>query len=557
MAPQADADLRQTVLDVILAARLTPTEHLLLERYLDEAVDPDYAARYLLQRLNDGDPYRGSEAALRDFKQDWKRLVSKFTKRDEISLQAESLLKRRDNLNCCCMVNSRERVDNKATFQVEPAWIIPPTLFDDDEMGRESPLFLLLEAFLTPGKVSELQDALRGCIEQTHVLQNLLLLSPMVHSALRGGNVQIQRGEAQDGSANKALYFAITPGPEECTGLTLSNGAPFNGLVHMFHMYTQNPSLYCLPNPDLFQIHYKVATALHLFYVEDRISKGWPPSPYLTLSKSACQLIRGCWHFIPKPMRVWCYHILLKIAKHLYPRRSSAVIRQLPFGLYLKTCVRSRLNESNALQLVEQRTSIPAPLCIDTFEEEGNVILVMTRVRGKGLNEVFHRLSYSEREQLSKDLEAIVRQLRTIPNPASHRFANTLGGPIMDFRLPEGLYGPFDEESDFNKILIHEYIWTKTKEAVGPVHSRKHRSFFTHADLNPTNIMIDQGKISGIIDWECAGFFPEYWEFTKGIYCVENRKHMERIVRDAFPGNNYEDELMAEKLLWKETPLGL
>lgn len=65
-----------STLHLISSANLTPTEHLLLKGFLTEAVDPEYAARYISQRIeNSGD--RNVEQALREFKQDWKQLVLK------------------------------------------------------------------------------------------------------------------------------------------------------------------------------------------------------------------------------------------------------------------------------------------------------------------------------------------------------------------------------------------------------------------------------------------------------------------------------------------------
>ncbi|EFE31551.1 uncharacterized protein ARB_01451 [Trichophyton benhamiae CBS 112371] len=291
-------------------------------------------------------------------------------------------------------------------------------------------------------------------------------------------------------------------------------------------MYTRNPSLYPLPSEELLQIHSKIATALHLFSVEDDISLGWLRSPYT------------------------------QISKRFYPYRGS-LVQQLPFGLYMKNCHRARYNEVKALQIIEQHTSIPAPLFIDTFEHQGKVMLVMTRVRGQQLQEVFYRLSYPERTQLSADLHSAIKQLRAIPNTTPHRFANVLGGPLLDVRLPDShdrARGPFDNELDFHDALIHKFIFAETKQAVAHVHSRSYRSFFSHADLNFYNIIIERGKLSGIVDWECAGYYPEYWEFTKGIYIIEGAADREKIIRDAFPDEDYQDELEAEKVLWFAAP---
>jgi thiamine kinase-like enzyme len=36
----------------------------------------------------------------------------------------------------------------------------------------------------------------------------------------------------------------------------------------------------------------------------------------------------------------------------------------------------------------------------------------------------------------------------------------------------------------------------------------------THGDLDWSNILITDKKVSGIIDWECSGYFPAYWEWV-------------------------------------------
>lgn len=44
---------------------------------------------------------------------------------------------------------------------------------------------------------------------------------------------------------------------------------------------------------------------------------------------------------------------------------------------------------------------------------------------------------------------------------------------------------------------------------------RDHRAVLTHGDLSPRNIIVQDNKITGLIDWEIAGWFPEYWEYVK------------------------------------------
>jgi hypothetical protein len=43
---------------------------------------------------------------------------------------------------------------------------------------------------------------------------------------------------------------------------------------------------------------------------------------------------------------------------------------------------------------------------------------------------------------------------------------------------------------------------------------------FAHADMSPEHILLDQktGNVTGIIDWEMAGFWPEWWEYRKALF---------------------------------------
>ena len=270
----------------------------------------------------------------------------------------------------------------------------------------------------------------------------------------------------------------------------------------------------------------------------------------------AQKTLRSLWHLVPRLIRVQCYRMLLKLGSYLYPRSHAGHVHQLPFGLYAKECIRSPRNEAMTLRLLEQYTTIPAPLWVDDYQET-HPVLIMTAVPGQTLEAVFHRLSYAEREQLSKDLKGVLSQLRCIPNQTPYRFCNSHGGPLIDHRFPSGTGGPFHLISEFNAFIVHRYVGEETKSKIAAVHGRSYRSVFTHADLHPSNILINRGRLSGIVDWECAGFYPDYWEYTKLMYGAERFPVIQHIIRDTFKEDDYEMELEAERLLWYDTPLGV
>jgi thiamine kinase-like enzyme len=77
-----------------------------------------------------------------------------------------------------------------------------------------------------------------------------------------------------------------------------------------------------------------------------------------------------------------------------------------------------------------------------------------------------------------------------------------------------------------------------------------HEIFFTHADLNLRNILVKDGRISAIVDWENAGWFPEYWEYTKCHFGVRFTKRWLKMLEDVFE-NKYEAELAIERKYWE------
>lgn len=107
-------------------------------------------------------------------------------------------------------------------------------------------------------------------------------------------------------------------------------------------------------------------------------------------------------------------------------------------------------------------------LWVDDYEEDGNTTLIMTQVQGQLLDRVLHRLSYQERERLSKDLKVFIHQIRCILNHTPFRFADTLGDALYDHRI-EGEFRPFAEMLDFTLYWIPGHKPLETRNAITPV----------------------------------------------------------------------------------------
>ena len=83
---------------------------------------------------------------------------------------------------------------------------------------------------------------------------------------------------------------------------------------------------------------------------------------------------------------------------------------------------------------------------------------------------------------------------------------------------------PIYTEVDFNNFLLHapaSRAAPSHKQWIRSMLRTDHHIVFTHGDFHPRNVMVTDGpmgvELSGIVDWEASGFYPEYWEHLKAL----------------------------------------
>lgn len=131
---------------------------------------------------------------------------------------------------------------------------------------------------------------------------------------------------------------------------------------------------------------------------------------------------------------------------------------------------------------------------------------------------------------------------------------------MFDHRIDSWGVGPFNDEADLNKYMVGgdepmgEHFRKSLKKSLPTAFSRTHDSVFTHGNLSFVNVLVDGGKLSGILDWEGAGFLPTYWECAKVMRPTWFEPAQE-IYRKVW-GDEFEMELEAETWLRKIYPFG-
>lgn len=169
---------------------------------------------------------------------------------------------------------------------------------------------------------------------------------------------------------------------------------------------------------------------------------------------------------------------------------------------------------NDTIQFVARNApGVPVPEVIHSWIDHdwNRSFLILKRVGGQTLQDVWPQISLPQKSQIASQIAKYCSKLAGI---TSLKFESATRRGVLEPYLtvdaelshpswkPRPL-GPFSLE-DFNSYLLRQS--TTCYPDVG-------LSFhFYHADLGPSNIMVSkEGNVEGILDWESAGFYPQYW----------------------------------------------
>lgn len=251
----------------------------------------------------------------------------------------------------------------------------------------------------------------------------------------------------------------------------------------------------------------------------------------------------------PLRFRLW-------LGRKLYGTFDFGVVRVSPHRIIKGPCDPP---EVEAMHYIAQHTNIPLPKVHATHTTRNQRIYIeMEYIKGDDLDTAWRTegsLTVEQKQTIFADIKGYVSVLRELQPPEEDLVASALQNPAYDGRVGSRFFGPFNHH-DFHSLirggLPVENVATVFGKEVAEVHATPYRTCFTHGDLVPRNIIVRNGRVAAIIDWAFAGWYPEYWEFTKAHY-------------DALPGEDYVEhlrealtpfdrELTAERTLWEMLP---
>jgi serine/threonine protein kinase len=212
------------------------------------------------------------------------------------------------------------------------------------------------------------------------------------------------------------------------------------------------------------------------------------------------------------------------------------------------------IREATAMSFIAKSAiTLPVPEVFraETYED-GSTVIEMEMISGENLHEVWPRLSIEEKRDFAQQLKEILEELRSFEGTYIGSFEE---GPALDMRRDIQRGGPFLSETDFNAFLLGNVV-SKTpniyRRMLHGVMSDTHKIVLTHGDLSPRNILVRESRIVGLLDWECAGWYPEYWEFVQFFRAIDSSLDWHDYADIIFT-ESYPHELMTDHFLGRLT----
>lgn len=222
-------------------------------------------------------------------------------------------------------------------------------------------------------------------------------------------------------------------------------------------------------------------------------------------------------------------------AIRLYEPRSrpEGMILNIPYNRVVKYGRDVQLAGAAALRFVARNITIPVPKVHCTFEHKHVKYIVMDRIDREKIGMDWSERPEAERASLLRQLKGYYDQLRNIAHPRPGIIAAVAMQKLYETRTYKGRegFGPFAKEAEFNQFLrfgiqkedgffeatgdnscLTDEEWSELRKIIDMQdHLQKsHRICFTHGDASSSNILVKNGKIVAMIDFELSGYYPEY-----------------------------------------------
>ncbi|GFF44585.1 hypothetical protein IFM51744_05856 [Aspergillus udagawae] len=190
--------------------------------------------------------------------------------------------------------------------------------------------------------------------------------------------------------------------------------------------------------------------------------------------------------------------------------------------------------EYTTLQYIRQhRPSIPSPEPLGLVRMSDISLIFMSHILSTTLSDVWSSMTISQKYSVKDQLGTILMDLRSLPYPSGTPLGGVQGEGCKDIRRHlRRSNRPITDLNEFEDFLLNAShsggrVFAELIRELSPS-TQQYSSpaiVFTHGDLRPDNILVDMATdnvwtVTGLIDWEYSGFYPDYYEAVKCTNCL-------------------------------------
>ncbi|KZT01453.1 uncharacterized protein LAESUDRAFT_731157 [Laetiporus sulphureus 93-53] len=129
-------------------------------------------------------------------------------------------------------------------------------------------------------------------------------------------------------------------------------------------------------------------------------------------------------------------------------------------------------------------------------------------------------MSPTELDHIADQLSVILNEMRSFKSTV---LGSLSGGPYNNRFMPypwnpSRPFSSVEEYLQHNRGMFLEFCGLEYVNDLFSCFPTDSSVYLTHGDLLPRNILVCGSTITAIIDWETAGFYPEFWEYCRMHY---------------------------------------
>ena len=141
----------------------------------------------------------------------------------------------------------------------------------------------------------------------------------------------------------------------------------------------------------------------------------------------------------------------------------------------------------------------------------------MDECPGVSLVKVIGGMSSTELDHIAGQLLVILDEMRSY---MSTTLGDVNGGPYDNRNMPVPWNPPhpfssIKEYLDYYRDIFLEFCGPEYVEELFGCFPTQGQFYLTHGDLLPHNVLVEWSKITAILDWETAGYYPEFCEYCR------------------------------------------